>query len=245
MSPARTQPDSLARRFGQHVCRDGLERTWQRAIRRTAEALVQTSAADWYRADLTVPLAPLPLGPGQRVDFDAFEEAVAWLNALRGQFRWVWVDQELQAARAHGHILALLRVDGQRAGYVKVGLRSAYVGDFGRCIALPEGVAFIYDTFVHPDFRGQALAARMVGQLMQRLQSAGWRALWCHIPRWNKPSIHTFRRCGFEQVRHVRHVRLLGQGFCTHNPERLLQRASPRPVTDSGSQARPDQVSVP
>ena len=105
-----------------------------------------------------------------------------------------------------------------------VGLSRAYVTDFQRSIDIPPHTAFIYDTFVHPDFRGRGLAAWAITQTREFLQQRDVRFLWCHIPGWNRPSIRSFGKCGFKKVAHVRHIRLLSTRWFTRNPDRLMQR---------------------
>ena len=191
---------------------------------RTWEAAFQTNSAEWYCVDLTSDSA-IPAGEAvAEVDFGDLEEVIRWLGELRSTFRWVWVEQELKAARDNSHVYGLLRVGRDRAGYIKIGLGHAYVADFEQCLRIPPASAFIYDTFVHPDHRGRGLALFMVGRALAALRARGIRRVWCHIPAWNHPSINVYMKSGFGKAAHIRHVRLFGRGFRSCSPEKLMQR---------------------
>lgn len=204
---------------------DGILTLCVKTVKRLGESVLQTNSADWFRADLSqVHQAPAPSAEA-RVDFNAMEDVVSWLKQIRTEFTWVWVEAELEAARAHDHVFALLRLGTEAAGYVKIGFTRAYVTDFQQCIVVPSASAYIYDTFVHPKYRRRGLATFAILQTLDFLQERNVRFVWCHIPTWNSPSIKAYVRSGFSRVRHVRYARLLGCRLFTCNPERLMQRS--------------------
>jgi GNAT superfamily N-acetyltransferase len=202
---------------------DGVGAFCVKAARRIRESLVVTNHADWYRADLSRRPARAPAPPRASLLADAPDEVLAWIKSIRGVFRFTYIEAEWAAARRHGHVFPLLRVDGANAGYIKVGLRRAYVSDFAAEIAVPDECAFIYDTFVHPDFRGRGLATYMVAAAMDHLAARGVRRVWCHIPRWNVASQRCYAANGFARAAHMRYVRLAGAAFYTRNPARLMR----------------------
>ncbi len=218
---------SLVRKWMTSVRQEGLACACRRAAGRARETVFTTNAADWYCAELReLPAVHRPAGAADaEVDFDAADDVRTWLQAIRSEFGWVWVEEELEAARTHGHLFPLLCVEGREAGYIKVGLGRAYVTDFRRTIEIPPRTAFIYDTFVHPSCRRRGLGAFAVAKTLEFLQRRGTSLVWCHIPRWNRASIRAYTRCGFRKVRFVRYLRLLGCELYTHNPERLLRQA--------------------
>jgi GNAT superfamily N-acetyltransferase len=203
---------------------EGLAGLCRRVVRHMAETLCQTHAADWYRVDLAPPRAeePAPAIDGLDIALDATEQAIEWMRSLKEQFGYAHVEQEVAAARRYGHVYALARVEGQPAGYIKIGFEKVYVGDFHRLVHLPAGTAFVYDTFVHPSFRGKRLASRRVAAAMDCAAQRGGRYLWCQIPRWNVRSIRSFVSGGFEPRGHIRNFRLLTWRFSTGSPEKLL-----------------------
>lgn len=201
---------------------DGFRAFCRKAAKHLRERLFQTNSADWYCARLTEEL-PRICAIDAYVDFSATEQVRSWLTDLGQEFSWVYSEAELDAARSFSHVFGLLTLGGSKAGYIKIGFSQVYVTDFSRCIAVPAGTAFIYDTFVHPDFRGRGLATFMVAESLDFLRKRDIRFAWCHIPGWNVASISTFTKCGFVKVKHIRHVRLLCCGLSTRNPEKLLR----------------------
>ena len=203
----------------------GLLELARRAGRRLRETLGESNSADWYRVPLS-PGQPLmaipPMPPGVAIRFDDPEQAIAWMAALAPRFGYAFVPEEVQAAREHAHPLGLLTVEGCTAGYLKVAVNEAYVTDLRRRVRLPADTAFIYDTFIHPDYRGRGLAGLLVADAKELLSQRGYRWLGCHIPRWNVASRATFAGQGFEPVGFVRNIRLLRWTFSLPRPETLL-----------------------
>lgn len=197
----------------------------RRGARRLGQILCQTNAADWYRVDLAAPRrdVPAPAVIGLTISLDNTEGAIAWMESLSGQFHYAFVQREVDAARRFGHVYALAQVDEQPVGYIKIGFGKVYVGDLDRLLELPADTAFVYDTFVHPAFRGRRLAPHLVASAMACAAQRGCRYLWCHIPRWNIRSIRSFISQGFEPCGFIRNFRLLRRWrFSTRRPELLL-----------------------
>ena len=161
---------------------------------------------------------------GRGIEF-ASPEVLDWLRSLQPDFKWVWVEQEIDTALRNGHIFPLVTVDGVKAGYIKVGLGKAYVTDFNRELSIPSGSAFIYDAFVHPEFRGRGVARWARAETMRWLQQHGTVRIWSHIPSWNRAAIAMVKSCGCRRVAFVRHARWLRWHLYSRDPERLLVEA--------------------
>ena len=228
------------------------EQTWRangvaglcrRVARHLAETLCRTNAADWYRVDLAPPRAQpaRPAIEGLDIALDATEQAIAWMRGLKEQFGYAYVQREVDAARRFGHVYALARLAGREAGYIKIGFEKVYVSDLDRLMGLPAGTAFVYDTFVHPSFRGRHLAGRLVAAAMACAAGRGCRYLWCHIPRWNVRSIRSFAALGFEPRGHIRNFRLLKWRFSTRRPEQLLAQGCGPADAPIGAKDAPDK----
>ena len=220
------KPPSLVGKCLTAVRRDGFGPFCRKVAGRLERDLLVTNAADWYRADLCERPAAAAGSAEATFRLDATEEVIAWLTELSGAFGWAYVQEEVDAARTWGHLFGLLRVEGQRAGYIKVGLSQAYVTDFERCIAVPHGSAYIYDTFVHPEHRGRSLAQLMIAQALEGLRGREIRWAWCHIPPWNVASIKSFTKNGFKRIKRIRYLRLLGWPLYSCQPGKLLARAA-------------------
>lgn len=218
-----TPATSLARNSVGTLRSAGLGALFSKAVGRISESVFATNAADWYCADVSAEFHRVSRPTGATIDFDDREGLLAWLAELQPSFPWVWDEHEVADARVCGHALPLMRINGDRAGFIMVGLSRAYVTDFQRSIDIPAQTAFIYDTFVHPNFRGRGLAAWAITQTIDFLRHRDMRFLWCHIPVWNRASIRSFEKCGFTKVAHVRYLRLLGTRWLTRNPERLMK----------------------
>ncbi len=205
---------------------DGLASFCVRSLRRLQKAAVATNAAGWYRADLTYPLVPLEDLPETHVRFDATENVMAWLAELSRSYGWVYVEAELATARKWGHVYGLLEIDGHYAGYVKIGFSHVYIGDFDRAIAIPQDTAFIYDTFIHPEYRRRGLGRHLIGESLRYLHRQKKQSVWCHIPDWNTASIRAFGGNNFKKMGHIRYLRIARWGFTSRNPETMLFRSS-------------------
>jgi ribosomal protein S18 acetylase RimI-like enzyme len=210
---------------------EGLGALCRRAAAKVSQFLWQSNSADWYCVGLPSEPPGLAQRPAENLEIslDCTEAAIEWMRLLKQQFGFAYVEEEVAAARQHGHVYALARLDGQRAGYIKLGLEKAYVGDLGRKMLLPADAGFVYDTFVHPDYRGRHLAPHLVAKAMECAALRGCRSLWCHIPRWNIQSIRSFARCGFQRRGYIVNFRLVRWRFSTRSPEKLMALREPVP----------------
>jgi len=218
------QKASLARKCITTIRQEGLRGFCAKAAARVGEYMFATNSADWYRAELSQEPPSVPVPPEVSVDFNAWDEVHDWLLELRDVFRWVYVIEELRVARDFSHVYPLLRAGRSKAGYIKVGFQRAYVTDFEAEISIPPGCAFVYDTFVLPEYRSRGLATFMISEVLAFLRRRDMRYVWCHIPSWNAASIRAFTKNGFVRTKHVRYFRVGWRGFRTCDPQRLMRR---------------------
>jgi len=215
--------DPLGRRVTAVLQREGPGRLSVKVLKKMLDLIFLTNVSDWYCADLTRGMENIAIPPEVEIAFDSAERVIDWMREIQVDFPWIWIDAELRTAGEYEHFFPLLHRDEELLGFMKVGLRRAYVTDYHRCIDIPPNSAFIYDTFVHPDHRGHGLASCMVAETMKELSSRSISRLWCHIPEWNRASIRTYAKCGFKKVARIRYARLLGFKLYMRNPERLLR----------------------
>ncbi len=201
---------------------EGFTTFCRRAAVHVSDSLFALNSAYWYRADLGCPPAKIEIPDNCAIRFEATSETIDWLFKLSREFPFAWNQRELMSGARNDHLYPLLKVDGRNAGYVKVGLAKAYVTDFNSEIALPWGSAFIYDTFVHPEFRSRGFATFMVSGVMRHLRSIGLDSVWCHIPAWNLPSARAFETNGFCKVARVRFMRVGRWRVYVPHPEKLI-----------------------
>lgn len=240
---AASKGPSVASKCVQTVRQEGLGSLCRKAARRLGEWLLVANSADWYCVDLSTmgdatERATGARSPGApRVEFDHTPEVIEWLRALRTQFGWVCVESELEVAAEAGHVFPLIQIAEGKAGYLKVGTAKCYVSDYERCISIPPGTAFIYDTFVGPQFRGRGLAKSAIGATLAFLRNRDIHLVWCHIPRWNRASVKAYSACGFARVGRVRFLKLLGLRFFSRSPERLMRRVARRAALEAESRS--------
>jgi ribosomal protein S18 acetylase RimI-like enzyme len=181
-------------------------------------ALFIANSADWYERDLTQPCSNALAG-AVRVTFDGMQETLSWMRSLG--IEYIVHPDEIAVARANQHLFGAARMAGRTVGYIKVGQRDVFVQDFGKRIAFPSDVAFIYDTYVLPEERGQGIAGCLIQAAIIELQRRGFRILRCHIPPWNHASVRAFKKCGFKRRKYIRYIRILGLRIFSFHPERL------------------------
>ena len=190
-----------------------------RVLYKLARALVATNSAYWFERDLEDDCALTPTPLGVRVNFDAEEKIVDWMRSLGKEY--MVHARELEVAREEKHLIGAAECGDEIVGYVKVGYRRVFIQDFGKTMRFPEGVAFIYDTYVTPERRGQGVAGCLIRSAADQLRKRGFRLLRCHIPPWNSRSISAFQKCGFRKVKYIRYRRALGFSIFSFDPERL------------------------
>ena len=74
---------------------------------------------------------------------------------------------------------------------------------------LPNGAAWIYDTYVAPTYRGMGVWACMMDESVHNLRQRSFHATYCMIQTWNLPSINCHRHYGYWMRRHVIYIRFM------------------------------------
>jgi len=197
---------------------EGIAGVARHALCKIRSILFEWNSAFWYERDVRKPCDEA-LIPGLQVTFDGTESTLNWIVNL-GQEYMVHPD-EVAVAQTERHLFGAARAHGEMVGYVKVGFGRVFVQDFGKAVRFPNDVAFIYDTFVLPSKRGQGIAGGMIRAAVQELQQRGFVGIRCHIPRWNRASMHAFEKCGFKRRKHIQYTRIFGVRLFSFNPEKL------------------------
>ena len=115
-----------------------------------------------------------------------------------------------------------IKYNGDIIGCIKIGFKNVYIKDYKKIIEFPPKIAFIYDTYIVPEFRGLNLASFMINEVSCFLRNKEYRAVLCHIPHWNTPSIKAYSKVGFKRLKSIRWIKILGFDFLTTNPSTLL-----------------------
>jgi len=181
----------------------------------------RSNSAIWFQRGLLAPLADSPALLPVQVMLDRSAETLAYLRAQSH------VAPELELAEQEGHLLPHALHQGQIVGVLKIGYPRVYITDYWRILTLPPGIAFLYDSYVAPELRGQRILGQMVTEAMTELRRRGLTHLLCHIPAWNLASQKAYRRCGFEPIGQIAYRRVLGVSiFLPFHPRKLLARMS-------------------
>ena len=177
--------------------------------------------ARWLVCDLTGDLpAAATRRPEVKVSFHTeIEEAAGWIRSL-GE-GWMLDPREYRIARESAHTWCLISVDGENAGYLKIGRGPAMVLDFERVIEFPPGAAFIYDTYIIPARRGMGLGRILVRAVIEYLQEQNYQWVCCHVPGWNEASYRLFTSMDFHPRRRIRFLKILGLPILSANPAQL------------------------
>ncbi len=135
---------------------------------------------------------------------------INWLREHNARFPWMYKEKEIQLAETDKHIYATILHHRDVIGYIKVGINNVYIHDFDKIVCFPKDAAFIYDTFVLPEYRGKNIAFYAISRTIDFLREAGFKKLWCHIEKWNTASLKTFQKAGFTPKGTIRFSMILG-----------------------------------
>ncbi len=183
----------------------------RRGNERLRRTLLVTNSAYWF-AFFTGRGDELPGEDSPRTDvtieMSSPEETIRWIQYCGEQ--WMYKEKEISTGREEAHLYPHIKADGKIIGYAKVGLGRVYIEDYDTIVTLPAQHAFIYDTFVDPQYRGKKIAPFLVRTIIRYLKTRGIISFGCHIPSWNKASMSVYEGIGFRRMKYVRHVRAFG-----------------------------------
>lgn len=188
-----------------------------RVLRKIRHLTFHTTSSIWFSRELYKPMRTAEPQLDVELEFLVEDKAplIKWLERNHSMFPWMYMPKELEQAK--DHVYTCLRCKGDIIGYIKVGISNTYVHDFEKVLHCKAGTAFVYDTFVLPEYRGKNLALFTLLKTMQHLNESGVETVWCHIEDWNRASLKTFKRAGFAESGRIRFVRLFRVPFYIKN----------------------------
>ncbi len=201
-----------------------------KAARKARRLVVYRSTQSiWLYRTLKDPVKPVQPAMDVEMVFLAQDKGrlIAWLKENSLSFPWIYIEKEVESAVANGHIFGCVCRGDEIAGYVKIGAGPVYIHDFGRTVRFPSGVAFIYDTFVAPEYRGKRMGLYAVVEALSHLKRAGFKGVWCHIEEWNSASLRTFMRAGFTEASRIRFMRVVGLPLYIRGAGRPMMKLEP------------------
>ncbi len=180
----------------------------KRLIGKFLRFIFTTNSAIWFEKDLIGELIDYQAKIPVEIDLNSTSQTIEWLKKQKES--WVTNPEEITAALAYNHFWPSVRANGRIIGCIKIGFNNPYIVDYNRVIQLPEGMAFIYDTFVIEDMREKGVAKYLISQANKFVKSQGYIKVGCHIPPWNKASISAYEKIGFKKVKYIRNISLFG-----------------------------------
>lgn len=197
----------------------------------------RTTCSIWLEKSIDEPCNTT--SPGLDIILHFLEEdksqIIDWLKKHHASFPWMYFRREIDAAQTNGHIYACILHRQDIIGYIKVGINHTYIHDFNRVVRFPPKVAFIYDTFILPEYRGRHVATHTIIRTLQFLKERHFEKTWCHIEEWNHASLKIFRKIGFKERASIRFCRLFGFPFFVQdgykpfiNLETFINHGTPR-----------------
>ncbi len=83
--------------------------------------------------------------------------------------------------------------------YVWISFKGEYEPISGLEVMLSEGIGYIYDTFVLPEFRGRGIHSAVVFQVLEYLKQKKYTGALVIVKRTNIPSVLTFKKFSFKE----------------------------------------------
>lgn len=212
----------LAERIKLLYGRDGLTGLLRKGWRKSRHFLFYSTSSTWYKYELDRTV--LLTAPTLNLEVVCLErdksELIDWLEKNRDSFPWIFSKKELNSALANKHLFFILKHEKKIIGYIKVGIGPTYILDFDRTVEFEPEVAFVYDTFILPEYRGMNLALYALRLVSSHFRQKGFKRILCHIEPWNLPSVKTYEKAGFHKAGTIRFVRIAICSFYILNRSR-------------------------
>lgn len=192
--------------------KDGVLFLLKKLARKIKYLTFRTTCSIWFCKSLSEPVDSTAKHPDIDINFLKEDKSrlINWLREHNARFPWMYKEKEIQLAETDKHIYASILHHGDIIGYIKVGINNVYIHDFDKAVCFPNDSAFVYDTFILPEYRGKNIASYAISRTIDFLREAGFKKLWCHIEKWNTASLKTFQKAGFIPKGTIRFSRVLG-----------------------------------
>jgi len=191
-----------------------------RGLKKIIHLLFETNSAFWFKRDLSLPLPEITPKIPVEINLFSKDETLDWLRN-NGE-PWMLNQRELDVGLAENHYFPSIKYQGKIIGYAKAGQSRVYIQDYKKTMNFPENTAFIYDTYVSPEYRGLKIAPFLITEIMKFLKNSGVKKIGCHIPSWNTASINSYTRVGFKKTKYIRYFKIFGLKIFTANFRGLL-----------------------
>lgn len=171
---------------------------FRRLIKSGGSHFFRASNSLWYCRDLTERCPILSAGSSLRVDISDTEGTLDWLRTFSEP--WMYNPKEIEVGLREEHFFPNIKLQGQIIGYSKIGIRRVFIDDFQMSIFVPDRIAFLYHIYVLQEYRKKDVAKQLLTAMLHELKKRGYKKIFCHIEKWNKPSIRLFESIGFRRI---------------------------------------------
>jgi len=188
--------------------------------------LFKTNEAYWYSKHLGEEvIIRIREEPGLRVEFYGYAETINWIRKYYKEFPWIYNPKEVKCAEKYNHFYPSLKYNDKVVGFIKIAIVRAYIEDYEDEISLADDEAFIYDTFILPEFRKKRMGSFMLFSILNELKKKNFLFAFCHIPNWNCASCKLYQGMGFKRISYIRYIRLFRFRYFSAKPDTVKKKA--------------------
>ncbi|MFQ5751449.1 MAG: GNAT family N-acetyltransferase, partial [bacterium] len=198
---------------------EGLASLLKSGFTKLSQFIFTSNHAMWFKRDLGKRIVASTTQISVYVEFEKRNKTLQWIKSLGKE--WMYNNKEIDTAIKENHIIASVNYQKKIIGYIKLGFNKVFIQDFQKVISFSPEKAFIYDTYVLPEFRGLGVAPYLITESMKYIKKKGFHQLVCHIPIWNTASINAYKKVGFEAVKDIRFAKILGLRLFSSRPEKI------------------------
>ena len=217
------KPAYLLSRSADILEKEGIRGVFIKSLLKIRSVVFSTNSALWFKKETGRDCPYIRAALDVNIDFNN-SSIIQWLSDNHRKYPWFYIPEEIRSAESNRHVFAAFVHNNSIIGYIKIGIKRVYILDFDEELPLPGVTAFIYDTFILPEYRGRNIVPFALVSTINFLRTKGIREIFCHIPRWNRASINAFAKAGFENIRYLRFLRLFKFKFLIRDFYRISCR---------------------
>ncbi len=206
------KPQLLYNKAISTLTNDGVITLCLKALKMLYGLAYYSTSSLWFSRPLSEPIPEPDTYQDLTVEFliDKKKILVDWLKTNNSTFTWMYIEKEIELAKQEKHIFVNISLNSQIIGYIKIGINRTYIHDFDKVADFPAGTAFIYDTFILPEYRRNNISYYAITKTLRYLAEHNYRKLFCHIEGWNRASLKLFKKAGFKNIGTVRFSKIIG-----------------------------------
>jgi len=184
-------------------------------------SIFSTNSAIWYERNLKEKIIKQQSKINVIFEVDSTDKSIEFLK--KQNLNWLINQEEINAAYKYNHYWCSVKFNDQIIACIKIGFNKIFISDYNKIIKFPKNMAFIYDTFVLPKYRGKGVGNFIIYQAIKHIKNKGYLKIGCHIPPWNKNSIKIYKKNGFKEINYIRNLKIFGVSIqISRSPKKIL-----------------------